>query len=118
MTSANNEGKPLEELLAERLYQAVPRGMRADFRPWSSISAQGREPFMCYAREALRCMEWAKEPARRVLKAVGSGAPLMSNQGQAMDGFSELANYRAAAEAPLTLPPPGWSPASAGKDQP
>jgi hypothetical protein len=33
-----------------------------------------------------------------VKKAVEEGRPLLSNQGQALDGFAELAEYRAIAE--------------------
>ena len=56
----HEDNRPLNEILAERLYHLVPRASRHDFRPWNSISHDERHPFLLYANEAIRLAEWAR----------------------------------------------------------
>lgn len=86
--------RPLEEKIAERLYQSVPRHLRADFRPFSSIGNEAREQFLSYAREAIRLAEWGRR------KCVG----------EAWEGPDGDRTIYDRLERPLTLPPAGWKP--------
>lgn len=91
--------RSLEEQIAERLYQSVPRHLRADFRPYSSIGNEAREQFLSYAREAVRLMRWTRhEAAREVREATGS---------KIGEAYSKVADNE---HDPLTLPPAGWEP--------
>jgi len=48
--------------------------------------------------EHLSASEFALEQLLKIKQAADGRASLLSNQGQALDGYSELANYRAVIE--------------------
>jgi hypothetical protein len=76
--------------------------------------AQAREAHNLFcgavADECIRQMEWARERFLRIQRVDEAGQALLSNQGQAMDGFTKLAEFTAAAKAPLTIAPEDWKP--------